>query len=775
MAEPVLSFDGVGKRFAATSGSATRYLATSLGGQGSLGPPVLDDIGLTLHPGEAVGVIGPNGAGKSTLLRVAAGISEPTTGIVSTAGSVAAILDLGRAFHPDLTAEENLPLAAAFAGLSQSELQRRREEIIEFSGLGQHMDVPIKDYSSGMVARLGFSLATHSDADVLLVDEVLAVGDLGFQLKCVERVRRLVGAGAALLFVSHDLDLVAHMCRTAICLDAGRIVDQGPVESVISGYASGDRPTRSPRWRQSARIKSFEVREPVIRSGGQFDMEVEVEVLDPCELRLQSEFCSPSTRSGAVNVDLVPDGVFDGAGRRLLRASLGPIDVTAATAELAVSLIEGAGKGAVVDRRGVLVEVVGEEMGGPKLILGTSWATASRTAGAPEDRVPGAAGSAPPVVWANGMSKRFRSRRWGAGADRDALVEVSFTAASGERIGLIGPNGSGKSTLLRCLAGVTESSAGSCGARGPVVAVLELGVGFQPELSSQENLRFSWLLHGGSPHGFETARHRIARFAGLETSMDTPVKHLSTGMAARLAMALAVELEPAVLLVDEALSVGDLEFRRRMGERLLEMCSSGTCLVLASHDLHLVEQLCTRVLRLDHGRLAGDTDPVTAVAHSGGAGWIAGSTAGGGPVVVSRLRVSPDCVEWNEPLSVDFDVDVLRPAPSVEIQFSIREALDGEARTRPLEPLEVSRKTMSMERIGECTDLMASVGSYTVRGLIEGVPGRNTANVVISAVDRSDGTLVSEQWVDLRFAESTGTHLGSRLQVTWSPGERATQ
>jgi ABC-type polysaccharide/polyol phosphate transport system ATPase subunit len=196
----------------------------------------LQDVSLDVGAGEALGVIGNNGAGKSTLLKIISGVVWPTRGEVRVAGRVGALVDVGAGMHPELTGFENIFLYGAILGMSRREIRARFDSIVEFSELATFLDVPVKRYSSGMKIRLGFSVAAHLDPDVLLVDEVLAVGDVAFQRKCLERIRALREAGTAILLVSHDLATVERVCARAVLVEGGRIVDAGRSQEVVRRY-----------------------------------------------------------------------------------------------------------------------------------------------------------------------------------------------------------------------------------------------------------------------------------------------------------------------------------------------------------------------------------------------------------------------------------------------------------------------------------------------------------------------------------------------------------
>ena len=196
----------------------------------------LRDISFTVEQGEMVGLIGPNGSGKSTLLKLIARILEPTTGQITVNGRVSALLELGAGFHPELTGRENVFLNGSILGLSRQDMECRFEEILEFAGLGRFIDIPVKHYSSGMLVRLGFAIATSVDPDVLLIDEVLAVGDSQFQKRCLDRIAELRRQRTSILFVSHDLEAVGRFCDWVMRFDQGRIVDRGAAKPVINRY-----------------------------------------------------------------------------------------------------------------------------------------------------------------------------------------------------------------------------------------------------------------------------------------------------------------------------------------------------------------------------------------------------------------------------------------------------------------------------------------------------------------------------------------------------------
>lgn len=198
----------------------------------------LDGIDLSVSAGEAVALVGPNGSGKSTLLKLASGILQPTEGSVEVDGRVTALIELGAGFHPEITGRENVAINGMLLGLTRREIDARMDEIVDFAGLGEFIDQPVKVYSSGMYVRLGFAVAVAAEPDILLIDEVLAVGDEAFTRRCLDRLARLRQRGVTMLLVSHDLELVASFADRALYLDRGRLLLDGPSDTVVARYRS---------------------------------------------------------------------------------------------------------------------------------------------------------------------------------------------------------------------------------------------------------------------------------------------------------------------------------------------------------------------------------------------------------------------------------------------------------------------------------------------------------------------------------------------------------
>lgn len=198
----------------------------------------LKDINLEVKRGEILGIIGRNGAGKSTLLKILSRVTAPTTGEVKIQGRLASLLEVGTGFHPELTGRENIFLNGAIMGMTKEEIKSKLEEIVDFSGCERYLDTPVKRYSSGMTVRLGFAVAAHLEPEILIVDEVLAVGDAEFQKKCIGKMKDVAGQGRTVLFVSHNMQAIKRLCDKCVYLKNGSVVQTGDTEEIISSYLS---------------------------------------------------------------------------------------------------------------------------------------------------------------------------------------------------------------------------------------------------------------------------------------------------------------------------------------------------------------------------------------------------------------------------------------------------------------------------------------------------------------------------------------------------------
>lgn len=290
----------VGGRFRPASrrpGPSERFLA-------------LADISFEVHPGEVLGIIGRNGAGKSTLLKILSRITAPTTGQVEIRGRIASLLEVGTGFHPELTGRENIRLNGAIIGMTSAEVTRKFDRIVAFSEVEKFIDTPIKHYSSGMYTRLAFAVAAHLEPEILIVDEVLAVGDAEFQKKCLGKMNEIAGQGRTVLLVSHNLSAVDALCHNAILLDGGRIIHHGTAAQTIERYCglfrSDERIVTEDRPPQGPHIVSASLDANQIGFGD--------------SLALHLMIRSNDRRRAAIEVE-----IHDAMGRKLIYSSTAPM------------------------------------------------------------------------------------------------------------------------------------------------------------------------------------------------------------------------------------------------------------------------------------------------------------------------------------------------------------------------------------------------------------------------------------------------------------------
>jgi ABC-type polysaccharide/polyol phosphate transport system ATPase subunit len=238
----------------------------------------LRDVSVDIPEGTTLGIVGRNGAGKSTLLKVLSRITEPTEGVSRTRGTVGSLLEVGTGFHPELSGRENVFLNAAILGMPKSVVARRLDDIVDFSGIGRFLDTPVKRYSSGMYLRLAFAVAAHVDADILLVDEVLAVGDAEFQRRCLGAMEQIGRSGRTVVFISHNLDAVVRLCSTTLWLDAGQVRAVGSTADVVDAYlveATPDAGSRTfvPQPDDAVALTSLDLRSSSRHSAGRIRRE----------------------------------------------------------------------------------------------------------------------------------------------------------------------------------------------------------------------------------------------------------------------------------------------------------------------------------------------------------------------------------------------------------------------------------------------------------------------------------------------------------------------
>lgn len=238
----------------------------------------LNDVSFSVNPGESIGIIGRNGAGKSTLLKVLSKITPPTKGKIISRGRIASLLEVGTGFHPELTGRENIFFNGSLLGMKRKEIELKFDEIVDFSGVEKFLDTPLKHYSSGMQLRLAFAVAAFLEPEILIIDEVLAVGDAEFQKKCMGKMEDVSRSGRTILFVSHDMTVMAQMCKTLVLLDSGRILSNGSAPKVISEYLYGltenSIKSGSKKLSDSVLLEKFEFSSVKIKQGESLDFTI---------------------------------------------------------------------------------------------------------------------------------------------------------------------------------------------------------------------------------------------------------------------------------------------------------------------------------------------------------------------------------------------------------------------------------------------------------------------------------------------------------------------
>lgn len=243
----------------------------------------LKDVNFNVYQGEVLGIIGHNGAGKSTLLKILSRITPPTTGDIEITGRVSSLLEVGTGFHPELTGRDNIFMNGTIHGMTRREIASKLDEIIEFSGIEKYIDTPVKFYSSGMKVRLGFAVAAHLEPEILIIDEVLAVGDAKFQKKCLGKMKDVSESGRTVLFVSHDMNSIQNLCSRAILLNAGSIRFEGPTLDVVNHYNENMRETPNVIGNDHFKITSINLNDtllsesPGVRCGEEFKFEATIE------------------------------------------------------------------------------------------------------------------------------------------------------------------------------------------------------------------------------------------------------------------------------------------------------------------------------------------------------------------------------------------------------------------------------------------------------------------------------------------------------------------
>lgn len=378
MSEPVVRFTSVSKRYRRTAERAS--IGAALPGRWGRRLPAdahiaLDDVSFEVGEGEALGIVGPNGAGKSTLLKILARVVTPTSGQVCTRGRLASLIELGVGFHPDLTGAENVWFAASLLGMSRPEVARRYDAIIDFSGIEEFIDMPVKRYSSGMMARLGFAVASHVEADILTVDEVLSVGDAHFQRKGYERIRDLRDQGTSCVFVGHNLWVVGQLCDRVIHLDNGRIVEIGDPVEVIESYAGSGSASGQVWGRSGATIEDLRIMPAELQPGEGFDLFGTLVVEKPLPGALVEWALAVGAEGmGEVGRWELPDlsRQLDQVGEHPIRGRVEALPISADSVHVTLAVTEELG-GTPLSRATAGASFVGVDATSPDLIFDSAW------------------------------------------------------------------------------------------------------------------------------------------------------------------------------------------------------------------------------------------------------------------------------------------------------------------------------------------------------------------------------------------------------------------
>jgi ABC-type polysaccharide/polyol phosphate transport system ATPase subunit len=747
------------------------------------GVTAVDRVDLEVRPGERVGLIGDNGAGKSTLLKLIAGVSRPSRGRLAVGGRVGAMIELGVGFHPDLTGRENVRIGAALAGLGPADLDDVFEELAAFAGLGEAIDEPLRHYSTGMRARLGFALATHVPADLLLVDEVLAVGDPDFQARCVARIHELCDGGVTLVFVSHEMWVLDGVCDRVVRLEAGSVVDDGPAPDVIARYlAPVDRAHRRDED-APLRLRSVTVASDDVAPGEPLELRAELAVAGTVDVAdLEVAFVLPTVepdRPVGVAVQRIPDEVARSGGTLVGVSTPVPVDTghvrvrTRLLDPRADTVLDEASAEFWVDRASASRR--------PQLAVRVDWRTMPVADGERPDAVTAAPVGGEVLGRLTGVTKTYRSGRrssfdrrllpgrWGADAEGDivAVDDVDLAFQRGTSTGIIGPNGAGKTTLLRLLAGTIAPTRGKVATSGRVVSMLDLGLGFHPDVSGRENARLTALLLGVPAAGLAERTGAMFEFAGLGDAIEAPVKQYSSGMRARLGLAVALHTDPDLLLVDEALAVGDERFRRQAILAVDELRAQGAAVLFVSHDLQIVREVCDRVVRIERGRATADgpADEVLPAEVDEQRGTSQSLTAVAfGPLTVNRTRIVT-----GGRLELTGEIDVVEPAPwlRVEVRYSTRYEV------RPPPGSEDERLAVIFTRVVEpAGGPLATPGRRRYDVVIDRNHIAGDVLVAVTAVDERDERDVAEAWHAVTFGNPRPgelTPVWCPMEVRWSP------
>ncbi len=720
----------------------------------------LKGLDLRVDEGEALGIIGPNGAGKSTILKLVAGVTHPTTGSVRCRGRIGSMIELAVGFHPDLTGAENIRCSGVMRGASRREIDDAFTEIVDFAGIESAMSSPVKTYSLGMRARLAFALATQFPVEILAVDEVLAVGDHEFQEQCLQRIERMVASGVTLLFVSHEMTLVTQVCSRVLHLRDGKLVDDGVPREVVERYLSRSPSSQLMDPQPRMHIRACRVPDE-IDSWEALTVTAEVDVTGP-------------VRRPVVGVDLTlptvaPDHIYASSmvplpglgreGRYRVRGTMPGLPLEGADIRLALSLLDDV-KVADVARSDYRVR---GGLGRPRFTMEPIFTIepSAEPPGSTTDQHPTHTSAGPAVVRVDGVVKTYPRGRLPANfraalpgrlgrvrpGEVRALDHIEFAVRRGEALGVIGPNGAGKSTLLRLLAGLVQADCGEWTVDGHVIPMLDVGAGLHPELSGRENLRVGARILGMGQRELDRQEAAILAFAGIGEAIDAPVRQYSTGMRARLGFALAVHLRGEVLVIDEILAVGDEDFRRSALDVVLERRRAGATILFVSHELQLVEQLCDRVLRLDHGRVLDDGPAATVIDAYAGSSWAGGTHDATSAIRLTGMTLTQRHIPVGGTLEMEAEVVVDEPSSSARLDVSYR--MPPEDRSVSLTPSQREAQSFYLRTLEPSGGALSRAGRHRCRLRIDRHDFAGGFDVVLSVVDDQAGIVLSETWSEV--------------------------
>lgn len=747
----------------------------------------LDAVSLEVLPGESVGLVGANGAGKSTALRLLARVTEPTKGTVTVPPHPRALIEIGNGFHPDLDGRQNAISALALLGYSTRAAEAAIPEVADFAQLGSALSAPIRHYSTGMAARLAFAVATHQPAALFVIDEILAVGDRDFQSRCIQRIHELVGQGSALVFVSHDMNLVSSMCERAIQLRHGHMADEGPTDEVIRRYL-GTTSNRRHHVDPVVSIRSLsgpshigaqstfviDMALDVRRAVTSFD--IRVEILQPAE---SLEVVIADHRStvdwplgiGQFHLCSRPISLPVSGAYFRFRISVLPCDESGEWDSHEIDMSIGSAGTGLHTQFDPAIQFTITELDAD----GAELPNAVNTGQSRTD----------PVVSISRATKVFRGRYVGQGGPKDeavrrerratckrqipgtfrALDDVSFDIAAGEAVGIIGPNGAGKSTILKAIANILALDSGSIRSTVDIVPMLDIAPGTDPDMSGIENARFLATLYGYGPGDFESKQQQIFTFADLGDAPSAPIRTYSSGMHARLGFAVALFAPGDIVLIDELLSVGDEQFRRKALTAIEERRKSGSSVLFVSHDLSLVAALCERVIRLNQGRIIADGDAHSVLGAYAGQSGDSGAYDATEGISVSPIRLRSRNVLVGGTLRFSANVLVSRPDDDARMEITYR------ARIGDRVPVESSADryaiTILAKTVVERGGRLSRTGSFRLDATISDHHFNGEVDVTVAIIDERDGKLLAESWHQVTVGEPAGDFPRLALDLGW--------